>query len=112
MQEPSFLDGIKNAAAALFSAVIPAPSEEIVKTIQMGDSILGGAIGAEPVKLRTHHKLIHPTKGWRGCSRPAGTNRRRRLIPALASSVPGSHEANRRERSGGRLPKLTNEQRR
>jgi hypothetical protein len=27
------------------------------------------------------HPFLHPTKGWRNFARPAGTNRRRKLIP-------------------------------
>jgi hypothetical protein len=32
----------------------------------------------------------HARKGWRGMSRPAGTNRRRKLIPQAALMVPTS----------------------
>lgn len=32
----------------------------------------------------------HARKGWRGMSRPAGTNRRRKLIPPAALMVPTS----------------------
>lgn len=34
----------------------------------------------EPKIIRTTHPWLHPTKGWRHFARPAGTNRRRRLI--------------------------------
>lgn len=44
---------------------------------------------------RTHHPMVHPTKGWRGFARPAGkANRRRALIHAGWLLVPLSR-ANR-----------------
>lgn len=43
---------------------------------------------------RTHLREIHPTKGYRTASRPAGTNRRRRPISGI--TIPGSTEGNKR----------------
>jgi len=42
---------------------------------------------------RTHLRGIHPTKGYRSCSVPRGTNKRRR--PIAAGYFSGSTEANK-----------------
>lgn len=41
--------------------------------------------------MRTTHPFLHPTKGWRNFARPAGTNRRRKLIHQGWLSVRKSH---------------------
>ena len=37
---------------------------------------------------------LHPTKGWRGFSRPRGTNKRRKLITQGWLMIPGTREHN------------------
>jgi hypothetical protein len=51
----------------------------------------------------------HPTKGFRAFCRPAGTNRRRRLIRTGELMLPDCHEENRRRRyyKSGRWPKMS-----
>ena len=45
---------------------------------------------------RTHPTYIHPTKGYRVASVPAGTNRRRRLIRVMATTFTGTRAWNLR----------------
>lgn len=72
---------------------------EVMKKIASGHfhvNQLGDLIMAPRFKVRRKpHKWLHPTKGWRMFARPRGTNKRRKLIPAGACQVRGSHEYNR-----------------
>lgn len=56
----------------------------------------------------------HPTKGFRALCRPAGTNRRRKLIPTGVLALKGNREHNLRERfyKSGRWPKMNLAERR
>jgi len=96
--KPSFVESIKAAAAALVAA-----GAQDITTAQLAEIMVGDNAAVEPEVRRTHHAWLHPRKGWRNFARPAGTNRRRRLIHMGALSVPKSHEYRRLHPSGGRF---------